>query len=299
FYKMGIDLGMSLDADLDEYEVVIICLITSTLSTFFIIYKVITSSTRLRLACLIGTLIIQIRAIVHLIRCLTNSISTIAFWLLIALESAVYTTIIVIFILDMGRKFYQNIYWNTLLFKLILFGIVLFNVLNSITITFLIIDTTKEPRHILWAVQMIVGILTMMLSFGYTFAPVISSHWNPNNPKLLKTGHIKPMNAAIATWYLVVLSILSAIYLASYIASIFVAEEIIYLPAKTSIDSIMRSMISVVLASSPPKRFIETIKSIVINRRPLNNFIRDRGVVSTGMIGDSPYANRIELSTLA
>ncbi|CAG8449619.1 5745_t:CDS:1 [Ambispora leptoticha] len=138
----------------------------------------------------------------------------------------------------------------------------------------------------------------MMLSFGYTFAPVIISHWNPNNPKLQNTGHIKPMNAAVATWYLVVLGILCSIYLASYISSFFDGDAIEYLSAKTSFDSIIRSVISVVLASSPPKRFIEIIKSIVINRRPLNNFIRDRGVVSTGMIGDSLYVNSIELSTL-
>ncbi|CAG8449604.1 5744_t:CDS:2 [Ambispora leptoticha] len=295
-------MGLDLDTDFDdEFNVVIACLITSTLSTFFIIYKVITSFTRLRFACLIETLIIQTCAIVHLIRCLTNSISTIAFWILVALENAVYTTITVIFILDMGRKFYQNIYWNTLLFKLILFGIVLFNILNFITATFLITDVIKaEPINILWMVQMIVGILTMMLSFGYTFAPVIISHWNPNNPKLQNTGHIKPMNAAVATWYLVVLGILCSIYLALYIASFFEdGDAIEYLSVKTSVDSIIRTVITVVLASSPPKRFIEIIKSIVINRRPLNNFIRDRGVVSTGMIGDSPFTNKIELSTLA
>ncbi|CAG8560079.1 8464_t:CDS:2 [Ambispora gerdemannii] len=111
----------------------------------------------------------------------------------------------------------------------------------------------EEPRYILWVLKMIIGILTLILSFGYTFAPVINSHLHPRTPKLQKTGHINPMNAAVATC-------------------------IITLSAITSIDSIIRNAFTIVLATPPPKRFIETIKSMVIHRRPLNNLICDRGV---------------------
>ncbi|CAG8628154.1 368_t:CDS:1 [Ambispora leptoticha] len=191
----------------------------------------------------------------------------------------------------MGRQFYQNIHWNTMMFKLTIVGLILFNVLNLTTTVFLINDIIKQPRYIIWVVKMIAGALTTMLAFAYTFSPVIILHWNPKTPKLQKTGHINSLDAASATWYLVSLTCLSVLYLILYIMCLFNERTQQYLPLTTAIDSILRSIITFVLGSPPPKRFIDATRAFVINRRPLNGAIRDRGVLSTGMMGGDLYTD--------
>ncbi|CAG8628071.1 12140_t:CDS:2 [Ambispora leptoticha] len=169
----------------------------------------------------------------------------------------------------MGRQFYQNIHWNTTMFKLTIVGLILFNILNLTTTIFLINDIIKQPRYIIWVVKMIAGALTTMLAFAYTFSPVIILHWNPKTPKLQKTGNINSLDAASATC----------------------ERTQRYLPLTTAIDSILRSIITFILGSPPPKRFINATRAFVINRRPLNNVIRDRGIVSTGMMGGYLYTD--------
>ncbi|CAG8625269.1 2943_t:CDS:2 [Ambispora gerdemannii] len=261
--------------DVAKKGLVVAGLAISTLSSCFLLYQVLKKYTKLKLACLICNLSIVALATVHFIQFLAKSINSNVYWLAVAIENTIYTTMLVTFILEMGRKFYQNIHWNTIMFKLTLFGLLLFNILNLTSTIFFINDIIKQPRYIIWIIKMIAGMLTTMLACVYTFNPVIRLYWDSSTSK---TGQINPKNAAAATWYLVLLATLSVLYLILYITALFSERAQKHLPLTTAIDTILRSTFPLILGSPPPKQFINTAKYIFINRRPLNNAIRDRGV---------------------
>lgn len=73
------------------------------------------------------------------------------YWILFAFIRATYTTIIVVCMLDMGRKFYEKYRWNTTLFKATVLHLIIFDCINIADAVLIIVhlsDTSNLPLFI-------------------------------------------------------------------------------------------------------------------------------------------------------
>ncbi|RIA96242.1 hypothetical protein C1645_815691 [Glomus cerebriforme] len=247
----------------------------TVISFLFLLYQCIINFTKLRLACLLSTFTIILISISNFYWDQDPSklfISRKVYWILFAFIRATYTTIIVVCMLDMGRKFYEKYRWNTILFKATIVHLIIFdgiNVADAILIFVYHSDTSNLSLFIGQA-SLIVGVITIVSSFLYAFLPVIALHVSFNNRKPASTikryNNISAQSAAVGTWYMSITGILSICYLILYLITFAFTDKLSYNAIGNSFDSIIRTGISLAIALPPPTKLINAMKIKIIGR---------------------------------
>jgi hypothetical protein len=104
------------------------------------------------------------------------------------------------------------------------------------------------------------GVITIISSIIYAFLPVLTLHMNSRQPKSkIITNDISAQSAAVCLWYMTITGILSISYLILYLISFALTNKLIYNPIGNSLDSIIRTGISLTIALPPPTKLISKI----------------------------------------
>jgi len=237
----------------------------TAISFLFLFYQCIISFTKLRLACLLSTFTIIIISISNFYWDQDPTklfIPRSVYWILFAFIRATYTTIIVVCMLDMGRKFYEKYRWNTALFKATIIHLIIFDCINISDAILIFAHQSDTSNLPLFIGQLIVGVITIISSFLYAFLPVISLHTSFNNRqqasiiKRRKMNHISAQSAAVGTWYMSITGLLSICYLILYLVTFAYTDKLSYNAIGNSFDSIIRTGISLAVALPPPTNLI-------------------------------------------
>ncbi|GES78134.1 hypothetical protein GLOIN_2v1779462 [Rhizophagus clarus] len=245
----------------------------TSISFIFLLYQCVINFTKLRLACLLSTFTIIIISISNFYWDQDPTklfIPRSVYWILFAFIRATYTTIIVVCMLDMGRKFYEKYRWNTTLFKATVLHLIIFDCINVADAVLILAHLSETSNLPLFIGQLIVGVITILSSFLYSFLPVISLRICFNNRRQSSIIRRKRMNnisaqsAAVGAWYMSVTGILSICYLILYLITFAFTDKLNYNAIGNSFDSIIRTCISLAVALPPPAKLIQLMKSKII-----------------------------------
>ncbi|CAG8547834.1 6105_t:CDS:2 [Funneliformis caledonium] len=192
-----------------------------------------------------------------------------AYWILFAAIRDIYTTVLVVCMLDMGRKFYEKYRWNTTLFKITIIELIIFDCVNIADIVLIFWQQRNLSYFPLFIAQLLLGVITTTCSFLYAFLPVIALHLNntkhPSSMTKLR-NNISAQSAAVGTWYMSVTGVLSISYLTLYLITFVFTEELNYNPIGNAFDSILRTCISLSIALPPPSKLIHIMKLKIVGR---------------------------------
>ncbi|CAB4386137.1 uncharacterized protein OCT59_022472 [Rhizophagus irregularis] len=245
----------------------------TSISFIFLLYQCIINFTKLRLACLLSTFTIIIISISNFYWDQDPTklfIPRSVYWILFAFIRATYTTIIVVCMLDMGRKFYEKYRWNTTLFKATVLHLIIFDCINIADAVLILIHLSDTSNLPLFIGQLIVGVITILSSFLYSFLPVISLRICFNNRqqssiiKRKRMNNISAQSAAVGAWYMSITGILSICYLILYLVTFAFTDKLSYSAIGNSFDSLIRTGISLAVALPPPTKLIQFMKSKII-----------------------------------
>ncbi|RGB27993.1 hypothetical protein C1646_768380 [Rhizophagus diaphanus] len=245
----------------------------TSISFIFLLYQCIINFTKLRLACLLSTFTIIIISLSNFYWDQDPSklfLPRSVYWILFAFIRATYTTIIVVCMLDMGRKFYEKYRWNTTLFKATVLHLIIFDCINIADAVLILVHLSDTSNLPLFIGQLIVGVITILSSFLYSFLPVISLRICFNNRqqssiiKRKRMNNISAQSAAVGAWYMSITGILSICYLILYLVTFAFTDKLSYNAIGNSIDSFIRTCISLAVALPPPTKLIQFMKSKII-----------------------------------
>ncbi|PKC00193.1 hypothetical protein RhiirA5_403330 [Rhizophagus irregularis] len=172
--------------------------------------------------------------------------------------------------LDMGRKFYEKYRWNTTLFKATVLHLIIFDCINIADAVLILIHLSDTSNLPLFIGQLIVGVITILSSFLYSFLPVISLRICFNNRqqssiiKRKRMNNISAQSAAVGAWYMSITGILSICYLILYLVTFAFTDKLSYSAIGNSFDSLIRTGISLAVALPPPTKLIQFMKSKII-----------------------------------
>ncbi|CAG8644843.1 365_t:CDS:1, partial [Dentiscutata heterogama] len=117
-------------------------------------------------------------------------------------------------------------------------------------------------------------------AFTYSFLPIFSSRSHVQS-------HLNHFNTAIGIYYMVSLGVVAC---SSIICHIFLhisggpsSEE---WQVGASVDIMLRSIVIIIFGVPPPEYLIQKLRIKLFERAIINVTIRERGVVSTGIIMD-------------
>uniref|UniRef100_U9TQE1 Uncharacterized protein n=1 Tax=Rhizophagus irregularis (strain DAOM 181602 / DAOM 197198 / MUCL 43194) TaxID=747089 RepID=U9TQE1_RHIID len=226
----------------------------TSISFIFLLYQCIINFTKLRLACLLSTFTIIIISISNFYWDQDPTklfIPRSVYWILFAFIRATYTTIIVVCMLDMGRKFYEKYRWNTTLFKATVLHLIIFDCINIADAVLILIHLSDTSNLPLFIGQLIVGVITILSSFLYSFLPK-------------RMNNISAQSAAVGAWYMSITGILSICYLILYLVTFAFTDKLSYSAIGNSFDSLIRTGISLAVALPPPTKLIQFMKSKII-----------------------------------
>ncbi|CAJ0649471.1 10898_t:CDS:2, partial [Entrophospora sp. SA101] len=150
-------------------KVSIVFIVGSIIFTFiscgFMSYLCVTNFTKLRLACLISTIFILINGIYNYLRTF-DTVIVANYWLVFAIVREIYTTVLVVCMLEMGP---DSIYTYS--------------------------DNIENPPYFpLFLTQIILGVSTLALSFLYAFLPALTLHTSKHNSSTKQ--HINAQSAS-------------------------------------------------------------------------------------------------------
>ncbi|CAG8650835.1 4550_t:CDS:1 [Paraglomus brasilianum] len=97
------------------------------------------------------------------------------FWSLSYLISALSLSILLLTLLDMGRKFYPPNRWNTRLFKSILLQIIFMDLAYAVSGAIVLAREDSVPHVAMIVAQSVLTLWNMISALGYTFFPVITT----------------------------------------------------------------------------------------------------------------------------
>ncbi|RHZ59882.1 hypothetical protein Glove_360g71 [Diversispora epigaea] len=249
-----------------ETGVLIGSIVFSSISCVFLIYQCVVNFTKLRLACLLSTLAIFFITICNYCQAQptswSNWISISLYWIIFALIRALYTTILVVCMLDMGRKFYGENRWNTYLFKITILQLIVFDAANIVDVIMIYESKRDHSEFPLFLSQLILGVSTITSSFLYAFYPVLTIHMSKStSPK-----QINAQSAAVGTWYMTITGILSILYLILYLISFCFNDDLDYNPIGNACDAILRVCITLAISLPPPSNIIHAMKMKIVER---------------------------------
>ncbi|CAG8706636.1 14232_t:CDS:2, partial [Acaulospora morrowiae] len=114
-----------------EIKFLIGSMVFTGIACLFLLYQCISNFTKLRLACLVSTISVFFVSVCNYGTTQNYPwIPSITYWMIFALVRAIYTSMLVICMLDMGRRFYGEIPWNTFLFKFTILQLFAFDSVN-------------------------------------------------------------------------------------------------------------------------------------------------------------------------
>ncbi|KAF0389154.1 hypothetical protein F8M41_010957 [Gigaspora margarita] len=261
-------------ASMFEIGFLVFCIGFTSMSSGFMLYQCVSNFTKLRLACLISLIAILTISVCNFIRDLNAPLmGLVTYWFIFALVRATYTTILVVCMLDMGRKFYGEKRWNTMLFKSTIFQLFIFDSVNIVDATLIYVERLDRPEFPLFLSQLILGVSTITSSFLYAFLPVLTVHISKS---ATQKCHINAQSAAVGTWYMTITGILSIMYLTLYLVIFCVSDELNYSPIGNALDCLLRTGISLAIGLPPPIKVIHVVKMKIVGRMSTHVAPRDQ-----------------------
>ncbi|CAG8490033.1 11206_t:CDS:1 [Paraglomus brasilianum] len=200
------------------------------------------------------------------------------YWFSFFLLIAIYPTALVGSIIDLGRQFYPSDEWNNHLFKIAVGTLTAFDIANLIFAG--LTATDKLPVPFIYAATItIVDICAGVLAFVYAFFPVMTVRTQNNKRR------VNASTAAVGVWYTAVIGTMALVYIIVFSVILALGGP----EGKTwyigfAFDSIIRSITTLAVALPPPKTVIPALKNRIFGRGMMSLAIRERGVVSTGII---------------
>ncbi|KAF0526959.1 hypothetical protein F8M41_013841 [Gigaspora margarita] len=196
------------------------------------------------------------------------------------LLSAIYSEALCICILNLGQRFYPRDYWNTSLFKFAVVSLILSAVSCLTTVVIVILDCYEIIATIFFIISLTSFVICGWAAFTYSFLPIFSSHSHVQS-------HLNHFNTAIGIYYMVSLGIIAC---ASVVCHIFLhisgGPSSAVWQIGASVDIILRSIVIIIVGTPPPERLIQKLRIKLFERAIVNVTLRERGVVSTGIIMD-------------
>ncbi|CAG8454973.1 24283_t:CDS:2 [Dentiscutata erythropus] len=150
----------------------------------------------------------------------------------------------------MGRKFYGEHRWNTMLFKSTIFQLFIFDSVNIVDAVLISIEQLDRPEFPLFLSQLILGVSTITSSFLYAFLPVLTVHISKT---ATQKCHINAQSAAVGT-----------------------CDELNYSPIGNALDCILRTGISLAVGLPPPIKVIHVVKMKIVGRMSTHVAPRDQ-----------------------
>ncbi|KAG9302086.1 hypothetical protein G9A89_021130 [Geosiphon pyriformis] len=247
---------MAFEIDSIQLTVVMFSVVISLATSTVLIRYMWKRFTYLRLACVFAGITIILLSTCNLLKTLfPNTIYEKWYWFCYELLSGTYTSLITIFLLFTGRRFYAPQSRHNNLFKFTCFFLLATIIVHG-TIAFFVLppliqssstlsekfEIKKEPNLNSYIVQVIVRMLVSVFGFLYAFMPVLRLQFRsmkkeygnatkPDNNNMNKLNNnegstydrkeLNPQNAAVGIWYMTTITLLVVLYISFY-ASVFI-----------------------------------------------------------------------------
>ncbi|CAH1759597.1 356_t:CDS:2 [Entrophospora sp. SA101] len=146
---------------------------------------------------------------------------------------------------------HKQLDWNTLLFKITIISLVIYDGVNIADSIYTYSDNIENPPYFpLFLTQIILGVSTLALSFLYAFLPALTLHTSKHNSSTKQ--HINAQSASADDF-----------------------RDFNHSPVENALDLIVRNLLTLAISFPPPSKAINLIKKRIINRRMSSFIITD------------------------